>query len=93
MSILLIGGMDRLKSSYIEEARKMNVDLKVFTKTLAKLPSRIGNVDAIIIFTNKVSHHAKREVMNFAKAKNIPIFKYHSCGICTLRDCLSCIKK
>jgi cellobiose-specific phosphotransferase system component IIB len=92
MCVALIGGMDRLERNYISEAGKLGIDLRVFTKPESELSSKIKNVDAVVIFTNKVSHKAKREVMNIAKGKNIPVFMYHSCGICTLRDCLSCIK-
>lgn len=92
MSVVLIGGMDRLARNYISEAEKTGIDLKVYTKSVTGIASKVKNVDAVIIFTNKVSHKAKRDVMNTAKAKNIPVFMYHSCGICTLRDCLSCLK-
>lgn len=91
MCVALIGGMDRLERNYITEAEKLGIDLKVFTKPETKMASKIRNVDALVIFTNKVSHKAKREVMNVAKAKNIPVFMYHSCGICTLRDCFNCL--
>ncbi len=91
MCVALIGGMDRLERNYINEAERLGIDLKVFTKSEAGIDSKIRNVDAVVIFTNKVSHRAKREVINIAKARNIPVFMYHSCGICTLRDCLGCL--
>lgn len=66
--------------------------LKVFNGPEAQLKSRMGNVDAMVIFTNKVSHRAKREAMGVAKSRNIPVYLRHSCGVCTLRRCLDCIK-
>lgn len=92
MCVALVGGMDRLERQYINEAEGFGINLKVFTKPEVQMASKIKNMDAIVIFTNKVSHKARKEVMNIAKARNIPIFMYHSCGICTLRDCLSCLK-
>ncbi len=92
MCVALVGGMDRLERQYIYEAEKLGIDLKVFTKPEKGMISKIRNMNAVVIFTNKVSHKAKNEVMSIAKAKNIPVFMYHSCGICTLRDCLSCLK-
>jgi hypothetical protein len=92
VSIALIGGIDRLERQYKNEAEKMGINLKIFTRSKAGMGSKIRNMDALVIFTNKVSHRAKREVMNIAKEKNIPVFMYHSCGVCTLRDCLSCLK-
>lgn len=92
MCVALIGGMDRLERNYICEAEKLGIDIRVFTKPEVNITSKIKNVDAVVIFTNKVSHKAKKEVMNVAKLRNIPVFMYHSCGICTLRNCLSCLK-
>ena len=93
MCIALIGGMDRLERQYKNEAEKMGINLKIFTRSEASIGSKIRNMDALVIFTNKVSHRAKREVMNIAKARNIPVLMYHSCGVCTLRDCLNCLRE
>jgi hypothetical protein len=92
MCVALIGGMDRLERHYMNEAQRFGIELKVFTKSVADMTSKIMHVDAVVILTNKISHKAKREVMNIAKAKNIPVFMYHSCGVCTLRDCFNCLK-
>ncbi|MCX8031314.1 MAG: DUF2325 domain-containing protein [Thermodesulfovibrionales bacterium] len=92
MCVALIGGMDRLERQYITEAEKLGINLKVFTKPEKGLTSKIKNLDAVVIFTNKVSHKARIEVMNVAKSKNIRVLMQHSCGVCTLRDCLSCLK-
>lgn len=46
----------------------------------------------MVIFTNKVSHRAKNEALNVAKMNDIPVYMHHSCGVCTLRDCLSCLR-
>lgn len=88
----LIGGIDRLERHYTEEAGRLGIELRVFNEPEANLPSKLKNVDAIIIFTGKVSHHIKREAVNTAKTKDIPVFMAHSCGVCTLRDCLGDIK-
>jgi len=93
MCVALIGGMDRLERHYKDEAARFGIALKVFTKSGTNLSKRIVNVDAMVIFTNKVSHRAKKEVLDIAKTKNIPVYMYHSCGICTLRNCLSCLKR
>jgi hypothetical protein len=72
MCVALIGGMDRLERHYISEAEKFGILIKVFTKPEAGITSKIKNVDAVVIFINKVSHRAKREVMNITKSRNIP---------------------
>ncbi|MCS7215880.1 MAG: DUF2325 domain-containing protein [Thermodesulfovibrio sp.] len=93
MSILLVGGMDRLERHYLNEAISRGVNLKVFTKPTKDIGRKIGKIDAIVIFTDKVSHSVKNEIINLAKAKKIPFFMYHSCGICTFRKCLDCLQK
>ena len=93
MCIALIGGMDRLERHYINEAERFGIDLKVFNKSEIGITPKIKNVDAVVIFTNKVSHRVMREAMNAAKTNDIPVYMYHSCGVCTLRDCFNCIKK
>jgi len=88
MCVALIGGMDRLKSSYIYEAKKFGIELKVYSqyKRKSNRATKIGGVDAMVIFTNKVSHRAREDVVNIAKEKNIPVSMCHSCGVSTLRN-------
>lgn len=92
MSIALIGGMDRLERQYINEAKRIGIKLSVFTKYKTGMSSKVKNSDAVVIFTNKISHKAKKEVMSVAKSRDIPVMMSHSCGICTLRSCLGCLK-
>lgn len=90
--IALIGGMDRLERHYREEAQRSGVDLRVFNRSEVNIVSKLKHVDAMVIFTNKVSHRAKKEALNVAKVNDIPVYMHHSCGVCTLRDCLSCLR-
>lgn len=92
MCVALVGGMGRLERHYMNEEERLGIDLRVFNRPEAAMMQKIKNADAVVIFTNKVSHRAKKETMNIAKSRNIPVLMYHSCGICTLRDCLNCLK-
>jgi len=89
MCATLIGGMDRLKQDYLRTAKQAGVDLKIFTGKESTIAAQLGKSERIIIFTNKVSHQAKNEAMNVAKARNIPVHMLHSCGVSSLRKCLS----
>jgi hypothetical protein len=91
MCIAVIGGMDRLRQHYRQEAARAGIELRVFNEAEANLGARLGQVDALLIFTGKISHRARREAMKTAKARNIPVYQYHSCGVCTLRKCLDCL--
>lgn len=92
MCVALIGGIDRLERHYTEEAARLDVDLKVFNRLETNIGAKLKHVDALVIFTNKVSHEVRREAVRAAKTNDIPVYMYHSCGVCTLRDCLGDIK-
>ncbi|TVQ97629.1 MAG: DUF2325 domain-containing protein [Desulfovibrionales bacterium] len=88
MCATLIGGMDRLKPNYLLTARQAGVDLKIFTGKENTIASSLRDSEMIIIFTNKVSHQARNEAMQVAKARNIPVHMLHSCGVSSLKKCL-----
>jgi hypothetical protein len=91
LNISLIGGIDRLRKHYIAEAKKAGVDLRVFSKTEVNITAKIQNADAMVIFTNKISHEAKKAAMQVARTHDIPVLMSHSCGVCTLRQCIDCL--
>ena len=91
MCIALIGGMDRLERHYMDEAGRAGVELRVFNTSEVNIGAKLKHADAMLIFTNKVSHRVKKEAMNAARINDIPVFMQHSCGVCTLRSCLNCL--
>ena len=92
MSITLIGGMDRMAKHYQNEAKKHGIKLKIYSQGKAKMELKIRSCDAVVLFTNMVSHNARNTAVSEAKKRDIPLYQFHSCGLCTLRDCLNCIK-
>ncbi len=91
MNIALIGGINRLERHYQEEALRAGVDLKIFNISEVNIGAKLKQVDALVIFTNMVSHTMKKQAVAAARAHRIPLFMHHSCGVCTLRDCLNCL--
>jgi len=92
MRISLIGGINRLEKHYRQEAEKLGVELRIYNRPEANLTAKIRHTEALVIFTNKVSHQARNQAVVMAQAKGIPVFMSHNCGICALRDCLNCVK-
>jgi len=88
MCVALFGGMDRLEKHYLEEADRVGIALRVFTRSEVNIAAKVRRVDAMVIFTNKVSHRVKSEAMSAARANGIPVFFHHACGVCSLRNCL-----
>jgi hypothetical protein len=92
MCIALIGGMDRLERHYRDEAAKMGVDLRVFSTWETNISAKLKSVDAMVIFTNKVSHQVRQAAVKTARSKAIPLIMNHSCGLCSLKECLGCLQ-
>lgn len=88
MCVTLIGGMDRLHCEYIAAAKKGGHSLKCIGRNEPNFIDKIGNPDKMIIFTNKISHEAKRKAIQHAKNKKIPVHMVHSCGVSSLKECL-----
>ena len=88
MCVTLIGGMDRLQKEYIAAAKENGHSLKCISRNERNFVDKIGNPDALIVFTNKVSHEAKRKAVQVARSRNIPLQMVHSCGVSSLRECL-----
>ena len=87
MCAALVGGMDRLRQEYIDTAKDMGVNLKVFTGQERSIRSQLGNPDMLIVFTGKVSHTAREAAVKHARACNIPLRMVHSSGVSSLRKC------
>ena len=85
MCAALIGGMDRLKKEYLAEAKRSGIKLKHFTGKERKISKELGNVDFVVMFTNKVSHKARKDVLDAMRGKDVPVYMHHSCGVSTLR--------
>jgi hypothetical protein len=92
MRIALVGGIDRLQRHYRKEAAKLGVELRIFNRSEIDLPAKLGYTEAVVLFTGQVSHRARSQVMGVALSRSIPVFQSHNCGICALRNCLSCVR-
>ncbi len=93
MCLAVVGGMDRLERHYREEAARSGIELRVFNRSEANIGAKLKHVDALLIFTKKVSHRVKNEALKAVKARAIPVYLHHSCGVYTFRDCLNCLTK
>ena len=88
MCAALVGGMDRLRQEYIDTAKGLGVNLKVFTGQERSIKSQLGELDMMILFTSKVSHAARMEAVKHAKSNKIPLHMIHSSGVSALRKCI-----
>ena len=60
MSIVIIGGHDRMVCQYKKVCQKYQCKAKVFTQMSGNLSKKIGTPDLVVLFTNTVSHKMVR---------------------------------
>ena len=60
MSVVIIGGHDRMVCQYKKVCKQFNCKAKIFTQMSASLSKQIGSPDLIVLFTNTVSHKMVR---------------------------------
>jgi len=78
MSIVVIGGHDRMHSEYLGICSKRGHRVKVYTQMPARLGKVIGTPDGIVLFTSTVSHQMINIAVKEAKRKKIPVFRCHN---------------
>ncbi|GHV83073.1 hypothetical protein AGMMS50212_04130 [Spirochaetia bacterium] len=88
MSVVIVGGNERMECQYKSICREYNCKAKVFTKIKGRLNDLIGSPDLIVLFTNPVSHMMAKTAKQKAAQENIALVQSH-CGSCrALRDIL-----
>ena len=56
MSVVIVGGHDRMVQQYKKICKEYHCKAKVFTQMSARLSEQIGSPDLLILFTNTISH-------------------------------------
>ena len=88
MSVVIIGGHDRMVRQYKEICENHKYKAKVFTQMKTGLDKLIGRPDLLILFTNTVSHKMVRCAVSEAKNKNIEVVRSHSSSQAALTEIL-----
>ncbi len=78
MSVVIIGGHDRMVTQYKKICKDFKCKAKVFTQMSADLNKQIGNPDLCILFTNTVSHKMVQCAVNEAGRKNFKLVRCHT---------------
>ena len=92
MSVVIIGGHDRMVSQYKKICREFKCKAKVFTQMSTNMDKKIGCPDLLVLFTNTVSHKMVMNASQEAKRNNIPIVRIHRASTAALQSVLEDIK-
>lgn len=88
MSIVIVGGHDRMVSQYKKICKEHKCKAKVFTQMSSSLASQIGTPDLVIVFTNTVSHKMARCAVVEAERANADIVRCHTSSQAALNEIL-----
>lgn len=88
MSVVIIGGHDRMVCQYKKICRQFNFKAKVFTQMPAGLSKQIGSPDLIVLFTNTVSHKMVRCALEEAEKCNACLVRCHKSSRSALEEIL-----
>ncbi|PHV70977.1 DUF2325 domain-containing protein [Sporanaerobium hydrogeniformans] len=89
MSVVIIGGHDRMVCEYKKICKAHKCKAKVFTQMTTKLREQIGSPDLIILFTNTVSHKMVRYAVAEAEKSQAEIVRSHTSSGSALTEILS----
>ena len=88
MSVVIIGGHDRMVRQYKEICENHKYKAKVFTQMKTGLDKLIGRPDLLILFTNTVSHKMVKCAMDGAKRSNARVVRCHTSSGAALTEIL-----
>lgn len=88
MSVVIIGGHDRMVCQYKKICDKYKCKAKVFTQMTANLSEQIGSPDLVILFTNTVSHKMVKCAVAEAEKRKADIVRCHTSSANALNEIL-----
>ena len=78
MSVVIVGGHDRMVHQYKKICKEYKCKAKVFTQMSGNLSEKIGSPDLLILFTNTVSHKMVHCAVTEAEKCNAQIVRCHT---------------
>lgn len=88
MSVVIIGGHDRMVSQYKKICKEYNCRVKVFTQMAGNLKEQLGAPDLFVLFTNTVSHKMIKCALTEAERNNSEVVRCHSSSQSALKEIL-----
>jgi len=85
MSIVVIGGHERMRKQYQLVGKKYGCKVKVFTYNTPKLEKCIGCPDYVIMLTDVVSHKMIDIATKVCKRNNLPNIKLHNSSLNSIK--------
>lgn len=78
MSIVIVGGHDRMVCQYKKICKNYKCKAKVFTKMSADMDKQLVSPDLFILFTSTVSHKMVKCALNQARNSSAQVIRSHT---------------
>ena len=78
MSVVIIGGHDRMVCQYQKLCKAYRCSAKVFTQMSANLSKQIGSPDLVVLFTNTVSHKMVKTALDEVDCSRTNVIRCHT---------------
>lgn len=88
MTLLVVGGNERMKRDYINLGKEKGYKTKVILNMSSRALKDIGRPNAVVMFTSTVSHKLKTVVETQANKKNIPVIRHYNNSKVSFMECL-----
>ena len=88
MSVVIIGGHERMERQYQKICEGYGCSAKVYTKEKGAMKKKIGTPDLLICFTTTVSHKMMHAAAQEAKRGGFPMMHCHSSSGSALAEVL-----
>ncbi|MCM1335120.1 MAG: DUF2325 domain-containing protein [Bacteroides sp.] len=88
MSVVVVGGNDRMSARYKEICNSYNCKAKIFTQMPADFENKLGDPDLMVVFTDTCSHKMVNGVARRSKKRKIPVARVHSASASALKAVL-----
>lgn len=87
MSVVIVGGNERMARQYEDLCREYSCRAKIFTKTDRGIQN-FGTPDLLVLFTSTMSHKMLDIATGQAKKRNIRVARCHTSSMSALRNIL-----
>ena len=88
MSVVVVGGNDRMATRYKDICSSYKCKAKIFTQMPADFENKLGTPDLVVVFTNTCSHKMVIQVNQKAEKHNFPVAKVHNASVNALKGVL-----
>ena len=88
MSVVIIGGNDRMQRVYSDACAKYGCKAKIFMDNKGVIRKKIGSPDLLILFTSTVSHKLVESAVAEARRCNARVARSHSSSLNALHNIL-----